>query len=64
MNNKSAQNDLAMMIQKSLALRLCELGANEDAVEAHLQTLDFDAVRSHMPNSNDELKAAFSHLFA
>lgn len=63
MNTKEAQNELEIMLQQSLAARLCELGAAADAVEAALTPLDFNDIRGHYSRSNDDLKAAFEHLF-
>lgn len=63
MNTKESQNEFEIMVQQSLASRLCELGASAAAVEAALEPLDFTDIRSHLPRSNDDLKAAFAHLF-
>ena len=63
MNTKEAQNEFEIMVQQSLAARLRELGATDVSIQAALEPLDFNEIRSHLPRSNDELKAAFAQLF-
>lgn len=63
MNTKESQNELEIMLQQSLAARLCELGASDTSVQAALEPLDFNEIRSHLPRSNEDLKAAFGQLF-
>lgn len=63
MNTAEARNEFEMMIQQSLALRLNELGANQNLTVNALSEMDFEEVRKFYSATDVELKSAFAHLF-
>lgn len=63
MYNATTRNDFEQMVQQSLALRLSEMGANQNNALNALNDMDFEDVRKCYSLTDAELKSAFAYLF-